>query len=160
MQLAMRWFLTPLFLLGFAMVAVGAQAQTRDVPYWASIRAPEVNMRVGPSQDFPIEWVYKRQGLPVKVIRVQEGWRLISDPDGAQGWVVARLLDPERTALVVGEGLTAIREAPQDSARLKWNAQPGVVGKLGKCDAGWCEIDVQGREGWIRENRLWGAGEP
>ena len=160
MQSAMRWFLTPLFLLCFAMVAATAQAQNRDVPYWASIRAPEVNMRVGPSQDFPIEWVYKRQGLPVKVIRVQEGWRLISDPDGAQGWVVARLLDPERTALVVGEGLAAIREAPQDSARLKWNAQPGVVGKLGKCDAGWCEIDVQGREGWIRENRLWGAGEP
>ncbi|QIG52847.1 hypothetical protein G6N82_00535 [Altererythrobacter sp. BO-6] len=156
----MRWFLTPLFLLCFAMIAATTQAQTRDVPYWASIRAPEVNMRVGPSQDFPIEWVYKRQGLPVKVIRVQEGWRLISDPDGAQGWVVARLLDPERTALVVGEGLAAIREAPQDPARLKWNAQPGVVGKLGKCDAGWCEIDVQGREGWIRENRLWGAGEP
>jgi SH3-like domain-containing protein len=37
------------------------------VPYWAALRAGEVNMRVGPSEDFPIEWVYRRQGLPVKV---------------------------------------------------------------------------------------------
>ncbi len=142
------------------LLASPATAQTREVPYWASIRAPEVNMRVGPSQDYPIEWVYKRQGLPLKVIRVQEGWRLVSDPDGAQGWIVARLLSPERTAMVVGEGLAAIRAEPFENATLKWNAEPGVVGVLGSCDAGWCEFNTGGREGWIREDRLWGVGEP
>ena len=136
------------------------KAQDREVPYWASLRASEVNMRVGPSQDYPIEWVYKRQGLPVKVLRLQEGWRLISDPDGTQGWVVARLLDPERAALVVGEGLAQIRIAPGEGSQLKWNVEPGVVGKLGKCDAGWCEFDAAGHKGWIREDRLWGVGEP
>lgn len=117
-------------------------------------------MRVGPSQEYPIEWVYKRKGLPVKVVRIQEGWRLVRDPDGDQGWIVARLLDPQRAAIVIGNGLAAIRDAPNGGARLKWNARPGVVGKLGDCDAGWCEIDVEGRKGWIREDRLWGAGEP
>ena len=136
------------------------KAQDREVPYWASLRASEVNMRVGPSQDYPIEWVYRRQGLPVKVLRLQEGWRLISDPDGTQGWVVARLLDPERAALVVGEGLAQIRIAPGEGSQLKWNVEPGVVGKLGKCDAGWCEFDAAGHKGWIREGRLWGVGEP
>jgi len=136
------------------------KAQDREVPYWASLRASEVNMRVGPSQDYPIEWVYKRQGLPVKVLRLQEGWRLISDPDGTQGWVVARLLDPERAALVVGEGLAQIRIAPGEGSQLKWNVEPGVVGRLGKCDAGWCEFDAAGHKGWIREDRLWGVGEP
>lgn len=117
-------------------------------------------MRVGPSRDYPIEWVYRRQGLPVKVIRVQEGWRLVSDPDGDQGWIVARLLDPQRTALVIGDGLAPIRENPAAGSLLKWNAEPGVVGKLGKCEQGWCEFDVAGRKGWIEQNRLWGAGEP
>jgi len=160
MRMLMRIAITALFATLFLATPGVVEAQTREVPYWASIRAEEVNMRVGPSQDYPIEWIYKRQGLPVKVIRVQEGWRLVSDPDGAQGWIVARLLDPARSALVIGEGLAAIREAPQAGAKLKWNAKPGVVGRLGKCEAGWCMIDVGGRQGWIRENRLWGVGEP
>lgn len=137
-----------------------ANAQTREVPYWASLRAEPVNMRVGPSQDYPIEWVYRRKGLPVKVVRVVEGWRLVRDPDGAQGWVVARLLDPQRTAMVIGKDLAAIREGPAASSGLKWNAEPGVVGRLGKCTEGWCEFDTNGRKGWIRAGRLWGAGEP
>src|SRR3546814_2841506 len=117
-------------------------------------------MRVGPSHDYRIEWVYRGQGRPVKVGRVVEGWRLVSDPDGGQGWVVARLLDPRRSAIVIGQGLAAMREEPSDSARLKWNAQAGVVGILGDCEAGWCEFDTNGRKGWVRAERLWGAGDP
>ena len=43
---------------------------------------------------------------------------------------------------------------------LKQKLDAGVVGKLGKCDDGWCRFDVTGRKGWIPQNRLWGAGEP
>lgn len=150
-----------LFLLALTItVAVPAQAQEREVPYWASLRADEVNMRVGPSAEYPIDWVYHRAQLPMKVVRVREGWRLVQDMDGTQGWIVARLLSPERTALVVGKGLAAMRDAPADNGRIKWNAEPGVVGKLGECEAGWCEFDVGGRKGWVRQARLWGAGEP
>jgi SH3-like domain-containing protein len=31
---------------------------------------------------------------------------------------------------------------------------------LGSCDDGWCELIVGGRDGWVRAERLWGAGEP
>ena len=149
-------------LLAAVLVATGgpAAAQDREVPYWASLRVDEVNMRVGPSGNFPIKWVYHREGLPVKVVRLMEGWRLVEDPDGAEGWVVARLLSPERTALVVGKGLTPMRAAPGDSAQLLWNVEPGVVGILGECAADWCELDVGGRRGWVEYERLWGAGAP
>ncbi|WFL77162.1 SH3 domain-containing protein [Altererythrobacter arenosus] len=143
-----------------SLLAVPLTAQNRETPYWASIRASELNMRVGPSADYRIDWVYKRKGLPVKVVRVREGWRLIQDPDGTQGWVVARLLSPERSAIVIGDGLMPIREAPSASAKLKWNAEPGVVGMLGKCDGGWCEFNTDGHSGWVPADRLWGVGEP
>ena len=154
-------FLASLVSLTFLIVPlVPATAQDRETPYWASLRADEVNMRVGPSEEYRIDWVYHRAQLPVKVVRIKEGWRLVRDPDGAQGWIVARLLNPERTALVAGERLAAMREAPADNGKLLWNAEPGVVGKLGECEAGWCEFDVDGRKGWVRQTRLWGAGEP
>lgn len=141
-------------------LAAPAAAQEREVPYWASLRASEVNMRVGPSEDFPIDWVYRRQGLPVKVLRINQGWRLIEDPDGTQGWVVARLLTPDRGAIVVGDGLAEMREAADAGARVLWRAEPGVVGALGDCGDRWCEFAVGARKGWIRAGRLWGDGEP
>jgi SH3-like domain-containing protein len=141
-------------------LAAPANAQDREVPYWATLRADEVNMRVGPGQDYKIDWVYRRVGLPVKVVRLVEGWRLIEDPDGTRGWVVARLLSPERGAIVIGDGLLEMREAAATSAPALWKAQPGVVGKLGECADGWCRFDVGGREGWVRAARLWGAAKP
>jgi SH3-like domain-containing protein len=144
----------------FLVMAAPALAQDREVPYWATLRAEEANMRVGPSEAYPIEWVYRRQGLPVKVVRVMQGWRLVEDPDGERGWIIARLLDPDRGAIVVGDGLAELRVAPETGAKVLWRAEPGVVGALGDCEAGWCQLDVGGREGWVRAARLWGAGEP
>ena len=148
-----------LFLL-FVGLAGPGHAQDREVPYWATIRASVLNMRVGPSADYKIDWVYRRPGLPVKVLRLMEGWRLIEDPDGARGWVVARLLSPERAAIVTGEGLADMRADGNDGAPLKWRVEPGVVGALGECADEWCEFAVGNRQGFVRESRLWGAGEP
>jgi len=142
------------------LAAVPVSAQERELPYWASLRYDEVNMRVGPSEEYMIDWVYRRAGLPVKVIRLKEGWRYVEDPDGARGWIVSRLLDPERTAMVRGEGLAAIRNEPSDAGELKWNAEPGVIGWLGDCEDGWCEFDAGGHKGYVRQDRLWGVDEP
>ena len=142
------------------MLTMPASAQDRETPYWASIRAEKVNMRIGPSEAYRIEWVYERPLLPLKVLRLKEGWRLVQDPDGAEGWVVARFLSRDRSAIVTGNGLAPIRAEPNKAAQLLWNAEPGVVGKLGDCQSGWCKFDVTGRVGWISEKRLWGAGEP
>jgi SH3-like domain-containing protein len=114
-------------------------------------------MRVGPSEDFPIEWVYRRQGLPVKVVRVMQGWRLVEDPDGERGWIVARLLDPDRGAIVVGKGLAEMRTSADPDAQVLWRLEPGVVGALGDCASGWCRLSVGTRSGWVRQDRLWGA---
>ena len=62
----MRAATLPVFAALMAL-AVPATAQDREVPYWASIRASELNMRVGPSADYKIAWVYHRAGLPCRV---------------------------------------------------------------------------------------------
>lgn len=150
-----------LFLLLTAACLVSpAWAQNRSVPYWASLSAPEVNLRVGPGERYPVRWVYRREGLPVKVLRLQQGWRLIEEPDGTRGWVFNQLLSRQRHAIVIGEGLAALRELPDPGSALRWNLEPGVIGRLGDCEANWCELDIDGRRGWVARNRIWGAGEP
>lgn len=144
-----------------ALAATMAQAQsTKKTPYWASIDEAEARMRTGPSTEFPVKWVYKRQNLPVKVIAVHEDWRKVEDPDGDQGWMHVRLLSPNRTALVTGSGVSALRDGPEATARIAWRVEPGVVGRIEECQKGWCRLDVSGRTGYIEAERLWGDELP
>ncbi|MGB3166213.1 MAG: SH3 domain-containing protein [Alteraurantiacibacter sp.] len=146
--------------LAMLFAAPAAAQEAEDLPYWASISAEEANMRVGAGERFPIQWVYTRPGLPVKVVRFHQGWRLVEEPDGTRGWIFRGLLSTTRTAIVTGEGLTPMRETGSDGAALRWNLEPGVIGEVGACEAGWCEFDVTGHRGWVQQDRLWGAGEP
>lgn len=148
----------PAVLLAAASPALAQQ--DREVPYWASLRVGEVNMRVGPGEDYRIAWVYKRKQLPIKVLRLKEGWRFVQDPEGAKGWMLARFLTPERGALVIGEGLAEMRDKGSEGARLMWRLEPGVTGKLGDCDSGWCKFEVSHHAGFVRQERLWGAETP
>lgn len=151
------------FLLPLALVLSPAPALAQDdveIPYWASVRVSEVNMRVGPGEDYRIVWVYKRPLLPLKVLRVKEGWRLVRDPDGAQGWVLARFLSRTSTGFVHGKEPADMRETGSSDAKLLWRLAPGVVGHLGDCANDWCEFIVGPRKGFVRQDRLWGAGAP
>ncbi len=140
--------------------ATPATAQDRAVPYWASLRANEVNMRAGPAEDYRIDWVYRRKQLPVKVLRLKEGWRLVEDPRGTKGWMLARFLTRDRGAIVMGEGPADMRENADAGSRVLWRLAPGVVAKLGDCAAGSCRLELDGRKGFVRQDRLWGAGAP
>ena len=147
-----------------ALLSVSAPALAADdeeVPYWASLRASEVNLRVGPAETYRIAWVYRRPGLPMKVLRRMDGWRLVQDPDGARGWMLARFLKRDRGAIVKGRGLAQMREKGAGDARLLWQVEPGVSGRLGDCEEGWCRLEVDaGRAGFVPQDRLWGPGEP
>ena len=144
-------------MLAAAFVMTPLSAQDRTLPYWASLRYERVNMRVGPSAEYPVTWVYLRKGLPVKVVRVREGWRLVEDHEGTQGWIASSQLDPERGALIIGTGLAEVRAEPSDASALSWQAEVGVVSRIKRCRTGWCEVDIAGRKGWISAARLWGS---
>ncbi|MGB3469712.1 MAG: SH3 domain-containing protein [Erythrobacter sp.] len=155
----------PLFALILAgltfgvLVPVAGAAPDSEPPYWASMKFNEVRMRVGPSREYPIEWVYVRARLPVKVMRTLDGWWLVEDPDGDQGWIASSQLSLTRSAIVVGEGAVIIREGPDAKSALRWRAEPGVVGDLLQCRDDWCQVDISGRSGWIPAGRLWGDEE-
>ena len=151
-----------LLILGALTLAASAvAAQTvRKTPYWASIEEPEARMRTGPSTEFPVKWVYKRQDLPVKVIDVHEVWRKVEDPDGDQGWMHVRLLSPTRTAIVIAPGISELRDAPSGTARISWRLEKGVIGKIDDCQKGWCRLDITGRIGYIEASRVWGEEAP
>ena len=153
----------PLFaiLAGF-MLAVGeaggviAQDGGQEPDTWRSLRYDVANMRVGPSREYPIAWVYKREGLPMRVLRTSDEWEYVEDPDGTKGWISESQLSSARGVVVTGDAPAAMLEEPRPGATLRWRAAPGVVARLLSCREGWCEIDAAGRTGWVEATRLWG----
>lgn len=156
-----RSVLSAMALFSFAICASAHAQDDAKVPYWATISADVANMRVGPANTYKIDWVYRRLHLPVKVVRREGAWRLIEDPDGAQGWMRDLLLSRERGGIVSGKDIVSMRTRPDDSAPVAWRLEPGVVGVIAdECRNGWCPFDVNGHQGFVRETRLWGTGEP
>lgn len=147
--------------LAFLSLTVPALAQdAAKTPYWASVRSEEVNMRVGPGEDYRIVWVYKRPLLPLKVLRMKEGWRYVQDPGGARGWVLGSLLARKRGGYIQGKEPAEMREGAGAGSKLLWRLAPGVIGELGDCKNGWCGFAVGPRKGFVPQERIWGAGEP
>lgn len=138
------------------LLATEAGAQDKTPPYWASIVPSKARIRTGPGRNFPAVWLYQRAGLPVKVIATFPSWRKIQDPDGEQGWMQSNMLSEERTGMVIG-GVREMRAKPEAGAAIVWRAEAGVVGRLRKCQGGWCDFDVKGRRGWIEAAALWGV---
>ncbi len=139
-------------------LAPAAIAQNeRKTPYWASISAGEALMRTGPGKNYPATWLYRRADLPIKVLQVQPSWRKIQDPDGTTGWMLVNLLSDTRTALVTGAEPRPMRETAGENGRVRYLAEPGVVGRLTSCSNNWCELDVRGRRGFISADHIWGV---
>lgn len=142
-----------------ALLAGGAAAwaQARKAPYYASIGAGEARMRTGPGRNYPVEWLYLRAGLPVKVIETYPSWRKIEDPDGTTGWMQANLLADTRTAMVRDGEIRVLRAQPQPGAKVAWRVEPKVIGRITRCEDSWCRFDVRGRAGYIEVANLWGV---
>jgi len=127
------------------------------LPRFAALKTDDTNMRKGPGQRYPIEWVYKRHDLPMKVEREYDVWRYVRDPDGVEGWVHQVTLSDRRTFIVQDKDAT-LRASPKDTASPVATLKIGVIGRLRECDAGsiWCQVQVSGYKGYLRRDQFWG----
>jgi SH3-like domain-containing protein len=131
------------------------------VPRFVSLRSREARMRVGPSLDYGIAWIYRVPGLPLEITAEYGNWRQVRDSDGVSGWMHRALLSSNRTA-IVGPWLSThvpLRDGPSTSARKLASLTPRVRVAISDCDGSWCKVDVTGHDldGFIRQSALWGV---
>lgn len=130
------------------------------IPRFVSLRANEINLRSGPGVRYPIEWVYRRRGLPVEVIDEFNTWRRIRDWEGTSGWVHQAMLSGERTLRILpnDEGKRILlREEPNAGAEAVAELLPGALGTLESCEGQWCHAIFSGLEGWLPRSDFFGA---
>ena len=130
------------------------------VPRFVSLKSDRVNVRSGPNTDQEVRWVYTRAGMPVEITAEFENWRRIRDWEGAEGWVYHSLLSGKRSAVVVPslkDDLVPLFESPDAKSAETARLQSGVLGQLKSCNGTWCQFVGKNFDGWIRQERLWGA---
>src|SRR5580658_4776958 len=131
LALGIRWEAT-------AVAAGGAEV---PLPRFASLHSDKVNLRAGPGDRYPVEWVYMRKDWPVEVLAQFDHWRRVRDWDGTEGWVHEKMVAGKREVVVTG-GVRGLRAGPDLGAALVARAEPGVVARLDECRGEWCRIGV------------------
>jgi len=157
-------FIWGVLLIGFLATGIGgsyAVAQTTTsglpLPRFVTLRAVEVNLRAGPGTRYPVEWIYKKRGLPVEVVAEFDTWRKIRDWQGTQGWVHQGMLSGQR-AVIVRTPKEFLRTTGDETARALAQVENGVVGIIDQCptQALWCQIRIDSFQGWLPRASVWG----
>lgn len=155
----MRKIFTIASLLCLIAVPVLAANNTSGLklPRFTSLKSNEVNVRTGPGTRYPIQYLYRRETMPVEVIDEYDLWRKIRDVEGATGWVHKTMLDGRRTVMIKGKEPRIVRRDPEEKAKPLLKAEPMVIAKLVECEKDWCRITLSGRKGWIEKAYIWGV---
>ena len=123
--------------------------------YFLTLRNNEVNLRQGPSFDYPIKLFYKKKFLPVLVQEKFENFRKIRDHENNTGWIHISQLSKKKAAIVIDD------EAYIFSSNTIYS-KPLAISKRGKlllikkCKKNWCKITNKNFKGWIKKESLWG----
>jgi len=68
-----------IFVLFFLILFFFPKSFANESKKFLSLKNNEVNLRQGPSFEYPIKLIYKKKYLPVVIIDKSETWRKISD---------------------------------------------------------------------------------
>ena len=124
---------------------------------YASLSRDKVYLREGPTYRHRVLWVYRRKGLPVRVLSKYDVWRRVEMPDGAAGWLHNTMLSDARTALITAKKPAPLREQAAADAKILALAAPGVIAKLEACQVQACEVTADGVTGWVDKKNIWGV---
>ena len=120
-----------------------------------SLKNNEVNLRQGPSFEYPIKFIYKKKYLPVEVLDKSETWRKIRDFDNNSGWIHTSQLSKKKTAICIKNN-SILYKKPTIFSKPIAKLEIGRLVLIKKCKAKWCKISSGGFSGWVYKNSLWG----
>jgi SH3-like domain-containing protein len=153
---ALRRLVVTLVAAALLLGTAQAAEKTEPLPRFVSLRADVVNLRTGPGSRYPVEWVYRRKGLPVEILAQHDQWRQVRDWQGTEGWVHERLVTSARTVIVKG-AQRVMRAEPEAKAPPVAKLDPGVIARLLECRNAWCRIEADSLKGWLRRDEIWGV---
>ena len=144
-------FLVLFFLISFFITKSFANESVN----FLSLKNNEVNLRQGPSFEYPIKLIYKKKYLPVIILDKSETWKKISDFENNSGWIHISQLSKKKSAINIKNN-SVLYKKPTIYSKPIAKLEIGRLVLIKKCEEKWCKITSGGYSGWISKNSLWG----
>ena len=123
--------------------------------YFLTLRNEIVNLRQGPSFDYPVKIFYKKKFLPVLVQDKSDNFRKIRDHENNSGWIHISQLSKKKAAIVIDEELIMFSGSTIYSNPVAL-VKKGRLLKIKKCKVEWCKVYSGEFNGWVKRDSLWG----
>ena len=123
--------------------------------YFLTLRNEQVNLRQGPSFNYPIKLFYKKKFLPVLIQDKSENFRKIRDHENNTGWVHVSQLSKKKAAITI-ENESILFSNPSVYSNPIAILKKGRLVKINKCKNNWCKIKSGNFKGWLKKDSLWG----
>ena len=123
--------------------------------YFLTLRNDKVNLRQGPSFDYPVKIFYKKKFLPVLVIEKSDNFRKIKDHENNSGWIHISQLSKKKAAITIDDDLILFSNSTVYSNPIAV-IKKGRLVKINKCKDEWCKISSGEFKGWLEKKSLWG----
>jgi len=120
-----------------------------------SLKKNKVNVRYGPSFDFPIKYVYKKINLPIKQIDKKDNFRRIIDFKNNSGWIHVSQLKKTNSIIPLNDEILFAK--PSTFSKPLAKVQKGRVLVIQKCKGYWCKVKTEDIVGWVESNNIWGS---
>ena len=120
-----------------------------------SLKNTEVNLRQGPSFEYPIKLIYKKKYLPVKILDKSETWRKIKDFENNSGWIHISQLSKKKSAINTKNNSVLYKKSTIYSKPVA-TLEIGRLVLIEKCKVKWCKITTGDFKGWVFKSSLWG----
>ena len=140
-------------LLAFFLMLVAAAAGAAE---FRSVAENAVVLYDAPSLKAQKLYLLERD-YPLEVVVALENWIKVRDASGELAWVEKKSLSDKRNVMA-NVPLADVRQAPNDSAPLVFQAEKSVILELAEfSDPGWIKVRHRdGQTGYVRTNQVWG----
>jgi SH3-like domain-containing protein len=142
------------YLLAFFLMLVAAAAGAAE---FRSVAENAVVLYDAPSLKAQKLYLLERD-YPLEVVVALENWIKVRDASGELAWVEKKSLSDKRNVMA-NVPLADVRQAPNDSAPLVFQAEKSVILELVEfSDPGWIKVRHRdGQTGYVRTNQVWGV---
>ena len=144
-----------IIILFFFLFPFFSNTSANENEEFLTLKNIEVNLRQGPSFEYPIKLVYKKKYLPVIIIDKSETWRQIKDFENNSGWIHISQLSRRKSGINIKNN-SIIYKKPTIYSKPIAKLEVGRLVLIKKCKTKWCKIVTGSYSGWVFKDSLWG----
>ena len=119
------------------------------------MRNDKVNLRQGPSFDYPIKIFYKKKFLPVLIQDRSDNFRKIRDHENNTGWIHISQLSKKKAAIVIDDNLILFNSSTIYSNPIAI-LKKGRLVKIRKCKKIGVKLKLVNLKVGLKKKVLWG----